>query len=454
MKRILMGIVLCIGVVGISGCTKQYDYIAPSAKNSDSAKDTAKEDTDGEQQTENEEGTAVGADANTGDKAEENSAEEQGLDPAEWNRLRIRDHYYYLLVNFQTLNELPNGETFDTGDGFDQSEGNQFVISDVDGDGKEELLLALTATYTAGQLGYIYGYDPETNVQTEELVAFPYFINIYDNGVLQMGISHNQGKAGDILWPYDLYTYNKERDVYDWVYFVDGWDGKAFPEEFPAEVDRDGNKAVYNCYHAGDGNTSEWMDDAEYKDWLSEYIKDGKELNLTWNNIASEDFYTNSRDLARYLYDNYVKEKGESKSDIGNIYMKDYLYESDYSANEKVIDRLEQDYGVEVEDRKQGEFTYKSVGKLDGETVFEAYYEGGETIMLKNKQIDDVNILGIYPGMSYEDAKKILEEFGFYEKKDAENVFVTGENLGNFWLVLMEDGGTVTEIQLSEISMY
>ena len=42
-------------------------------------------------------------------------------------------------------------------------EDEQFAVTDVDGDGEEELLVSVSNTYMAGMCEIIYGYDPQTD---------------------------------------------------------------------------------------------------------------------------------------------------------------------------------------------------------------------------------------------------------------------------------------------------
>ena len=68
---------------------------------------------------------------------------------------------------------------------------NQFAVCDVDGDGREELVLLYTTSYMAGQLGLIYDTD-ETGGLRLQFSEFP-LLTFYDNGTVQAGWSHNQG---------------------------------------------------------------------------------------------------------------------------------------------------------------------------------------------------------------------------------------------------------------------
>ena len=61
---------------------------------------------------------------------------------------------------------------------------NQFAVYDIDGDGKEELIITYFTTYTAGQGEMIYGFDSASGTVREELRAYPSLI-YYDNGIVE-----------------------------------------------------------------------------------------------------------------------------------------------------------------------------------------------------------------------------------------------------------------------------
>ena len=84
---------------------------------------------------------------------------------------------------------------------------------------EEELLVSVSNTYTAGMYEIIYGYDAQTDgVQVE---AQNYWAVTHYPGMLKVDASHNHGYAGDILWPYTLQFYQKEKDTYEDVFYVD-----------------------------------------------------------------------------------------------------------------------------------------------------------------------------------------------------------------------------------------
>lgn len=200
----------------------------------------------------------------------------------------IKDLYY----NYK----LPNGNELEDPkyvDDYNMSE-NQFAIYDVDMDGKDELIIALTHYPMAAMRTIIYDYDNNTNKFREQLTEFT-SINFYNNGIIEVLWSHNQGSAGDSLWPYTMYKYNNKTDSYDVIAEVDAWD-KSFNENcyiaeiFPAEVDKDGNGILYYIRNRGSDKYIPY-DLKEYNEWKEQYITDETQkiiipyMNFTKENI-------------------------------------------------------------------------------------------------------------------------------------------------------------------------
>lgn len=130
------------------------------------------------------------------------------------------------------------------------SEGHEeygtFAVYDVDGDGKEELLLQWAGSSMAATVEYIWGY--ENGAAHVELSEFP-LMTYFDNGIIEAFWSHNQGLAGD-FWPYSVYRYESDTDTYQSDGGVDAWDKKYAEKDnngksFPADIDRDGDGLVY-----------------------------------------------------------------------------------------------------------------------------------------------------------------------------------------------------------------
>ena len=153
-----------------------------------------------------------------------------------------------------------------------------FAICDVNGDGKDELITQRNNTYMAGQVERVY--DADGN---ELLAEYP-MPTYYDNGYVTAGWSHNQGVAGDKLWPYTLYRYDGSAGKYVREAAVDGWDKSirdtylSYDETtipFPEDVDKDGDGFVYYIIEEEGGYApvyGEPMDYADYALWVARYL--------------------------------------------------------------------------------------------------------------------------------------------------------------------------------------
>lgn len=165
---------------------------------------------------------------------------------------------------------------------------NTFALSDVDGDGREELVVLFSTTYTAAMQGTILDYDAERGDTYLELIQFPGFL-FYSNGYLKVYASHNQSDG--YMWPYSLYQYQPETDTYEevaaMVYACDKEILESFGREadYPQEADRSGIGTVYYV------DSTVPMDQEDYLAWESSWMGDAHEIvlnefSLTEENIA------------------------------------------------------------------------------------------------------------------------------------------------------------------------
>ncbi len=177
---------------------------------------------------------------------------------------------------------------------------NQFAVYDIDFDGRQELLISYTATYTAGMVAMVYDYDNSAGDVREELAAYPY-LSFYDNGVVEEQASHNQGMASDggpdgDFWPYSLRRYDAETDAYVPVGMVDAW-SRGYREEdydgnpFPEEADVDGDGMVYYVME-GDYALVNPMDGAEYNQWRDQYLKGTEQIQIPYVNLTTDNIYS------------------------------------------------------------------------------------------------------------------------------------------------------------------
>ncbi len=163
-------------------------------------------------------------------------------------------------------------------EGTENLSSENFAICDVNGDGKNELIIQRNSTYVAGQVERVY------SANGNELLAEYPMTTYYDNGYVAAGWSHNQGVAGDKLWPYTLYRYDSSEGKYVQEAAVDGWDKSlrdtylSYDETtipFPEDVDKDGDGFVYYIIEEEGGYApvyGEPMDYADYALWVARYL--------------------------------------------------------------------------------------------------------------------------------------------------------------------------------------
>lgn len=153
-------------------------------------------------------------------------------------------------------------------------EQKQFAVLDIDGDGREELLVLLTDA--EGVTEYILDNTGEELWLSSAAV-------FYANGAVE---TVSSGEV-ETFTPYMLYQYDAERDVYYEVAYVDVLDLKALEEagladEYPEDIDVSESGRVYLI---GSGNP---VDAQEYELWCSTWRTEPMDIafvELTKENI-------------------------------------------------------------------------------------------------------------------------------------------------------------------------
>ena len=197
----------------------------------------------------------------------------------------------------RTTGTLPGFEAL-VGD--EMSTEYRYTITDIDGDGFEELLL-IQDTGVMASMDYLV-LDGQGGQLRAELEVFP-SLTFYENGYVRADASHNQGLAGD-FWPYALYRYDAESDSYQKVAAVDAWDGSIHAQDyagnpFPKDADASGAGIVYyvaeNGETYGDNGTFavEPMDQADFQKWEASWQGSGAVVDFSLENeIITDDLLT------------------------------------------------------------------------------------------------------------------------------------------------------------------
>ena len=194
----------------------------------------------------------------------------------------------------RTTGTLPGFEAL-VGD--EMSTEYRYAITDIDGDGFEELLL-MQGTGVMASMDYLV-LDGQGGQLRAELEAFP-SLTFYENGYVRADASHNQGLAGD-FWPYALYRYDAESDSYQQVAVADAWDGSIHPQDyagnpFPKDADVSGAGIVYyvaeNGESYGESGTPDVapMDQADFEKWEASWQGSGSVVEVSLENeIVTDD---------------------------------------------------------------------------------------------------------------------------------------------------------------------
>lgn len=199
------------------------------------------------------------------------------LNPPAGERTDARETYAALLRDLLNSGALPDGQPVEEAPDYDT-----FAVWDVDGDGREELVLLHTSGITAGMTGYVIDFDEGYTgggapiyIQMSDYPMFTF----YSGGYMTAGASHNQGWAGEVLWPYSLYRHT-EGDRYSCIATVDAWDPNLWPDAYgeeseAAQVHRRSGGAVYFVSYTyaselPDDRRSLVLDRDGYEAWLEE----------------------------------------------------------------------------------------------------------------------------------------------------------------------------------------
>ena len=205
-----------------------------------------------------------------------------------------RDAYAAVLTNLVRDRLSPRGGTLSVDLSYRDDKDpplNSFALSDVDGDGQDELILLLIGEAYVDFWGYVLSYNPAAGAVKIALSEFPN-LTFYDTGAAAAGWSHNHTRGGRFS-PYTLYVYDNATDTYRNVGSVEAWDRRFSDNHpdglpFPEELDTSGTGFLY---YITDAQTSERIgpvDASAYEAWRDQYLDVDGALPLTWHALSEE----------------------------------------------------------------------------------------------------------------------------------------------------------------------
>lgn len=370
---------------------------------------------------------------------------------------RIRHQYGGILSQIIAAWQLPDGEldTSSLNDGFGKMADNHFAVTDIDGDGREELIVRYTNACLAGMMEIIYDYDPASGALKRELTVWP-SLTYYNNGIIKVEASHNDSRGE--FWPYALYQYQANTDAYLQIGEVSSWDKELVAEwndgqPFPDKLDTDGDGTLFCIKKEGEGEFYRRdyedfkYDQADVDEWFGGYIAgaptNAKEISIDYQPLEYESFADFTPAYLRMIAENANRERTDTDADLGLLILRDD--EEHYLNMAKKL--LTEQYGVTIEQPEENYEEY-TVGLLDGNERFSfTMLDTGDLCYLGEK-VEDVTIFGIYPGISVDGAWEKLQSYGFYASPygEIENCLITGEGFGNIEIWFDAEDGKVTTI--------
>lgn len=384
----------------------------------------------------------------------DNTGNEETLSKEEEARLQaaqVRHYYGGILSQIIGTWQIPDGEldTSALDNGFGKMSDNHFAVTDIDGDGREELIVSYSNACTAGMFERIYDYNPANGELTVEFSQYP-ALTYYDNGIIKADWSHNQG-YGD-LWPFTLYRYEPESDSYVDIGTVETWE-KRYKEEweggqpFPDELDIDGDGIMYLICKESEAFSYEYEEfkynQADFDEWFGKLTEGAKEISIDYKPLEYEAFKDFTPDYLRLMAKEAGRNRTDMDADLGLFILKDDgRHFLDVSK-----ELLAGQYGLSIE-QPDPDFEEYTVALEDGKERFSFLLLDSGDLGYMEEKVEDVTIFGIYPGISVDGAWEKLKAYGFYASPygEVENCLITGEGFGNVSICFEAEDGKVTTI--------
>ena len=278
----------------LCGCKKKEDNssVAPEPPETLAAETTVPEEETGETETETaaatEETAAETTEAATAaTEAATGSGKPAGYQGVEQPKSSLPDRNSGMIYR-EALENLRDHEIFPDGSGCHVSgymDDNRFAVYDIDGDGKEELIIRFDQAEEKDQIELIYDVNDRSSL-FEELVCTPN-VTYYEGGLVKVDAFPDKGYRGDFR-PYAVYQYDKESDTFGLLANVDALSLGALlaagleDEVYPEDVDKSGSGMVY---YIGDENP---VDVTDYEAWYQSLFGSAVEIELPFFNLDED----------------------------------------------------------------------------------------------------------------------------------------------------------------------
>lgn len=333
-----------------------------------------------------------------------------------------RNYYANVLERLYFYDTLPDdGDDIETKMADDYE---TYAVYDIDGDGIEELMLYVDRPGTGSSWSIIYEYSVDTDSLKQELYA--YMDNqFYSNGRI---VGMDDSSHGVMV-----YVYNPESDDYSDSYLTI-MRGTTYWDMGSNNEDHSGYD--YRVYHS---NTEEetYMTEEEYNQWLADQTAGAMEIEIPWKKIVDEEYREYAKTYSAMMLENVKAHLQEGQNDIGVSYIEGG---DSCEATETMLSSI---MAVSYDD-ESGDMV---IGSLDGKEFYIGSREDATGVIYQKKAIDNLTLLGLYPGMKKEDAVALIKEYGFHKFSD--HAYCTGDAFGSYAIYLDCKKGKVKSIQLN-----
>ncbi len=332
-----------------------------------------------------------------------------------------RNYYAGILERIYYLDTLP-----DDGDDIQQKmadDHERYAVYDIDSDGIEELMVVINRPETGAVREIIYEYNVDNDSLNRELYTCDGNKH-YNNGKI---IGWDLDANGDVV-----NIYNPEDGTYSNGYVIAYRDSMNWINEDvipPTDCDY----RVFSFDHKEDT----YMTEEEYNQWLADQTAGATELEIPWKKIVDEEYREYAKAYSAMMLENVKAHLQEGQNDIGVSYIEGG---DSCEAAETMLSSI---MAVSYDD-ESGDMV---IGSLDGKEFYIGSREDATGVIYQKKAIDNLTLLGLYPGMKKEDAVALIKEYGFHKFSDG--AYCTGDAFGSYAIYLDCKKGKVKSIQLN-----
>lgn len=332
-----------------------------------------------------------------------------------------RNYYAGILERIYYLDTLP-----DDGDDIQQKmadDHERYAVYDIDSDGIEELMVVINRPETGAVREIIYEYNVDNDSLNRELYTCDGNKH-YNNGKI---IGWDLDANGDVV-----NIYNPEDGTYSNGYVIAYRDSMNWINEDvipPTDCDY----RVFSFDHKEDT----YMTEEEYNQWLADQTAGATELEIPWKKIVDTEYREYAKAYSAAVLENVKAHLQEGQNDIGVAYIEGG---DSCEAAETMLSSI---MAVSYDD-ESGDMV---IGSLDGKEFYIGSREDATGVIYQKKAIDNLTLLGLYPGMKKEDAVALIKEYGFHKFSDG--AYCTGDAFGSYAIYLDCKKGKVKSIQLN-----